>query len=181
MAAGQQQAVGRNSIAQKFGFKKISEEVIDECKSTAVLYEHLKTGTEIMSLTNDDENKVFGIVFRTPPKDSTGIPHILEHRILCGSKKYPLKEPFVELLKSNLHTFLNAFTYPNRTCFPAASTNLKVNMDAAFLQDFYNLVDVYLDAVFFPKCVEDFQIFQQEGWHYELNDPSEEISFKSSI
>ncbi|XP_031491266.1 presequence protease 1, chloroplastic/mitochondrial-like isoform X2 [Nymphaea colorata] len=125
-----------------------------------------------MSVSNDDENKVFGIVFRTPPKDSTGIPHILEHSVLCGSRKYPLKEPFVELLKGSLHTFLNAFTYPDRTCFPVASTNNK---------DFYNLVDVYLDAVFFPKCVEDFQTFQQEGWHYELNDPAEEISFKGVV
>ncbi|CAA7400918.1 unnamed protein product [Spirodela intermedia] len=171
-SAGRSGAAESNSIAQKFGFKKISEEVIDECKSTAVLYEHLKIGAEIMSLTNDNENKVFGIVFQTPPKDSTGIPHILEHSVLCGSKKYPLKEPFVELLKSSLHTFLNAFTYPDRTCFLVASTNLK---------NFYNLVDVYLDAVFFPKCVEDFQTFQQEGWHYELNDPSEEISFKGVV
>ena len=89
--------------------------------------------------------------------------------MLCGSRKYPLKEPFVELLKGSLHTFLNAFTYPDRTCYPVASTNTK---------DFYNLVDVYLDAVFFPKCVDDIQTFQQEGWHFELNDPSEEITFK---
>lgn len=125
-----------------------------------------------MSVSNDDENKVFGVVFRTPPKDSTGIPHILEHSVLCGSRKYPLKEPFVELLKGSLHTFLNAFTYPDRTCYPVASTNTK---------DFYNLVDVYLDAVFFPKCVEDFQTFQQEGWHYELNDPSEDITYKGVV
>ncbi|KAK3025607.1 hypothetical protein RJ639_042105 [Escallonia herrerae] len=105
-------------------------------------------------------------------KDSTGIPHILEHSVLCGSRKYPLKEPFVELLKGSLHTFLNAFTYPDRTCYPVASTNTK---------DFYNLVDVYLDAVFFPKCVEDFQTFQQEGWHYELNDPSEDITYKGVV
>ncbi|KAG2661757.1 hypothetical protein PVAP13_1KG110200 [Panicum virgatum] len=125
-----------------------------------------------MSVSNDDENKVFGIVFRTPPKNSTGIPHILEHSVLCGSRKYPLKEPFVELLKGSLHTFLNAFTYPDRTCYPVASTNTK---------DFYNLVDVYLDAVFFPKCVEDFQTFQQEGWHYELDNPDEEITYKGVV
>jgi Zn-dependent M16 (insulinase) family peptidase len=93
----------------------------------------------------------------------------LEHSVLCGSRKYPLKEPFVELLKGSLHTFLNAFTYPDRTCYPVASTNTK---------DFYNLVDVYLDAVFFPKCVQDIQTFQQEGWHYELNHPSEDITYK---
>ncbi|KAH7679588.1 LuxS/MPP-like metallohydrolase protein [Dioscorea alata] len=161
-----------HDLAEKLGFEKIAEQTINECKSTAVLYKHKKTGAEVMSVSNDDENKVFGIVFRTPPKDSTGIPHILEHSVLCGSRKYPLKEPFVELLKGSLHTFLNAFTYPDRTCYPVASTNTK---------DFYNLVDVYLDAVFFPKCVEDFQTFQQEGWHYELNDPSEEVSFKGVV
>ncbi|EFJ20990.1 hypothetical protein SELMODRAFT_152047 [Selaginella moellendorffii] len=125
-----------------------------------------------MSVVNEDENKVFGIVFRTPPKDSKGIPHILEHSVLCGSRKYPLKEPFVELLKGSLHTFLNAFTYPDRTCYPVASTNLK---------DFYNLVDVYLDAVFHPRCVSDPQIFQQEGWHYEVNDLSEDLTYKGKL
>ncbi|XP_050211088.1 presequence protease 1, chloroplastic/mitochondrial-like [Mercurialis annua] len=161
-----------NEVAEKLGFEKVSEEFITECKSKAVLFRHKKTGAQVMSVSNDDENKVFGIVFRTPPKDSTGIPHILEHSVLCGSRKYPLKEPFVELLKGSLHTFLNAFTYPDRTCYPVASTNTK---------DFYNLVDVYLDAVFFPKCVEDHQTFQQEGWHFELNDPSEEISYKGVV
>ncbi|XP_062091512.1 presequence protease 2, chloroplastic/mitochondrial-like [Humulus lupulus] len=162
----------QNEVVEKLGFEKVSEEFIGECKSKAVLFRHKKTGAEVMSVSNNDENKVFGIVFRTPPKDSTGIPHILEHSVLCGSRKYPLKEPFVELLKGSLHTFLNAFTYPDRTCYPVASTNTK---------DFYNLVDVYLDAVFFPKCVEDFQTFQQEGWHYELNNPSEEISYKGVV
>ncbi|CAK9153808.1 unnamed protein product [Ilex paraguariensis] len=161
-----------DDVAEKFGFDKVSEQFIEECKSRAVLYKHKKTGAEVMSVSNEDENKVFGIVLRTPPKDSTGIPHILEHSVLCGSRKYPLKEPFVELLKGSLHTFLNAFTYPDRTCYPVASTNMK---------DFYNLVDVYLDAVFFPKCVEDFQTFQQEGWHYELNDPSEDITYKGVV
>ncbi|XP_023912838.2 presequence protease 1, chloroplastic/mitochondrial isoform X1 [Quercus suber] len=161
-----------NEAAEKLGFEKVSEEVIGECKSKAVLFKHKKTGAEVMSVLNDDENKVFGIVFRTPPNDSTGIPHILEHSVLCGSRKYPLKEPFVELLKGSLHTFLNAFTYPDRTCYPVASTNTK---------DFYNLVDVYLDAVFFPKCLEDYQTFQQEGWHYELNNPSEDISYKGVV
>ncbi|KAI5577097.1 hypothetical protein BDE02_09G091000 [Populus trichocarpa] len=161
-----------DEVAAKYGFEKVSEEFIGECKSRAVLLKHKKTGAEVISVSNDDENKVFGIVFRTPPKDSTGIPHILEHSVLCGSRKYPLKEPFVELLKGSLHTFLNAFTYPDRTCYPVASTNTK---------DFYNLVDVYLDAVFFPKCVEDHHTFQQEGWHLELNNPSEEISYKGVV
>ncbi|KAG2705435.1 hypothetical protein I3843_05G047400 [Carya illinoinensis] len=168
-----QEFVGaRDEVAEKLGFEKVSEEFVGECKSRAVLYKHEKTGAEVMSVSNSDENKVFGVVFRTPPKDSTGIPHILEHSVLCGSRKYPLKEPFVELLKGSLHTFLNAFTYPDRTCYPVASTNTK---------DFYNLVDVYLDAVFFPKCVEDFHTFQQEGWHYELNNPSEDISYKGVV
>ncbi|ESR36290.1 presequence protease 2 [Citrus sinensis] len=161
-----------NEVAEKLGFEKVSEEFIGECKSKAVLFKHKKTGAEVMSVSNDDENKVFGIVFRTPPKDSTGIPHILEHSVLCGSRKYPLKEQFVELLKGSLNTFLNAFTYPDRTCYPVASTNTK---------DFYNLVDVYLDAVFFPKCVEDFQTFQQEGWHFELDNPSEDITYKGVV
>ncbi|KAK9942150.1 hypothetical protein M0R45_007833 [Rubus argutus] len=161
-----------DEVAEQLGFEKVSEEFIGECKSKALLFRHKKTGAQVISVSNDDENKVFGIVFRTPPNDSTGIPHILEHSVLCGSRKYPLKEPFVELLKGSLHTFLNAFTYPDRTCYPVASTNSK---------DFYNLVDVYLDAVFFPKCVEDFQTFQQEGWHYELNNPSEEISYKGVV
>ncbi|KAL4196966.1 hypothetical protein AMTRI_Chr04g248910 [Amborella trichopoda] len=163
---------GSHDIAHELGFEKVSEQLIEECKSKAILYKHKKTGAEVISVVNDDENKVFGIVFRTPPKDSTGIPHILEHSVLCGSRKYPLKEPFVELLKGSLHTFLNAFTYPDRTCYPVASTNTK---------DFYNLVDVYLDAVFFPKCIEDYQTFQQEGWHYELNNPEEEISLKGVV
>ncbi|KAM5549227.1 presequence protease 1, chloroplastic/mitochondrial [Rosa sericea] len=161
-----------DEVAERLGFEKVSEEFIGECKSKALLFKHKKTGAQVISVSNDDENKVFGIVFRTPPNDSTGIPHILEHSVLCGSRKYPLKEPFVELLKGSLNTFLNAFTYPDRTCYPVASTNSK---------DFYNLVDVYLDAVFFPKCVEDFQTFQQEGWHYELNDPSEDISYKGVV
>ncbi|XWS62885.1 hypothetical protein CRYUN_Cryun06bG0049000 [Craigia yunnanensis] len=114
-----------DEVEDKLGFEKVSEEFIGECKSKAVLFKHKKTGAEVMSVSNDDENKVFGIVFRTPPKDSTGIPHILEHSVLCGSRRYPLKEPFVELLKGSLHTFLNAFTYPDRTCYPVTSTNTK--------------------------------------------------------
>ncbi|CAL1389449.1 unnamed protein product [Linum trigynum] len=161
-----------DEVAEKLGFEKVSEQFIEECKSKAVLFKHKKTGCEVMSVSNDDENKVFGIVLRTPPKDSTGIPHILEHSVLCGSRKYPLKEPFAELIKGSLNTYLNAITFPDRTCYPIASTNTK---------DFYNLVDVYLDAVFFPKCVEDELIFQQEGWHYELDDPSKDITYKGVV
>jgi len=115
------------------GFELVKKKEIKELNSEALLYKHKKTGAELISMINDDENKVFGITFRTPPDDSTGLPHILEHSVLCGSRKYPVKEPFVELLKSSLQTFLNAMTYPDKTCYPVASQNLK---------DFYNLVDV---------------------------------------
>jgi Zn-dependent M16 (insulinase) family peptidase len=138
--------------------------------STARLYRHKATGAEVLSLQNKDENKVFGIAFRTPPTDSTGVAHILEHSVLCGSRKYPVKEPFVELMKSSLQTFLNAMTYPDKTVYPVASQNL---------QDFYNLVDVYLDAVFFPKISED--TFRQEGWHYELDAADADLRYKGVV
>eukprot|EP00898_Chlorokybus_atmophyticus_P006310 jgi/Chlat1/6680/Chrsp49S00479 len=154
------------------GFEEVETQFITEYNADCTLYRHKKTGAELMSVKTDDENKVFGIVFRTPPSDSTGIPHILEHSVLCGSRKYPIKEPFVELIKGSLNTFLNAFTYPDRTCYPVASTNL---------QDFYNLIDVYLDAVFHPRCISDELVFQQEGWHYELEDPKEPLTFKGVV
>ncbi|CAN0275038.1 unnamed protein product, partial [Ectocarpus sp. 13 AM-2016] len=111
---------------------------------------HKKSGAEVLSVQIDDDNKVRqALLFRTPPEDSTGVPHILEHSVLCGSRNYPVKEPFVDLLKGSLQTFLNAFTYPDRTCYPVASQNLK---------DFYNLANVYLDAVFYPRAVSDPQV-----------------------
>lgn len=140
----------------KNDFTIIREERVQELDATARLWRHAATGAELLSFVNADENKVFGVSFRTPPADSTGVAHILEHSVLCGSEKYPAKEPFVELLKGSLQTFLNAFTYPDKTCYPVASANLK---------DFRNLTDVYLDAVFFPRITED--IFRQEGWHLE--------------
>ncbi len=143
-------------MAALHGFERIREQEIPELRTRAELFRHLKTGAELLSLMNEDENKVFGITFRTPPADSTGLPHILEHSVLCGSRKYPVKEPFVELLKGSLQTFLNAMTYPDKTCYPVASQNV---------QDFYNLIDVYLDAVFYPRITPF--IFQQEGWHLE--------------
>ncbi|MBN2061913.1 MAG: insulinase family protein [Deltaproteobacteria bacterium] len=152
------------------GFFIKKEQEIKELKTLALLYVHEKTGAEILSLMNDDENKVFGITFRTPPSDSTGIPHILEHSVLCGSRKYPVKEPFVELLKGSLQTFLNAMTYPDKTCYPVASQNQ---------QDFYNLIDVYLDAVFFPGLTPF--IFQQEGWHYEMERPEDDLRYKGVV
>ncbi len=152
------------------GFKLLKEVDVSEINSKVILYRHLRTGTELMSVINDDENKVFGVTFRTPPTDSTGLPHIMEHSVLCGSRKYPVKEPFVELMKGSLNTFLNAFTYPDKTCYPVASTNL---------QDFYNLVDVYLDAVLYPLITP--LTLMQEGWHYELSDPKEEMTFKGVV
>ena len=140
-------------------FEAEARRSIPELGSEATLYSH-PTGARLMSVVNgDDANKVFGITFRTPPSDSTGIAHILEHCVLCGSRKYPVKEPFVELLKGSLKTFLNAFTYPDRTCYPVASQNLR---------DFHNLVDVYLDAVFHPRLTPE--VLKQEGWHYEVEE-----------
>lgn len=152
------------------GFELLREENIDELKTRAKLYRHVQTGAELLSLENDDENKVFGISFRTPPKDSTGVAHILEHSVLCGSRKYPVKEPFVELLKGSLKTFLNAFTYPDKTCYPVASQNV---------QDFYNLVDVYLDAVFYPRITPF--VLQQEGWHLEMEHPEGPLTYKGVV
>jgi Zn-dependent M16 (insulinase) family peptidase len=122
-------------------------------------------------MENDDENKVFGITFRTPPTDSTGIAHIMEHSVYCvAPANIPLKEPFVELIKGSLKTFLNAFTFPDKTCYPVASTNT---------QDFYNLIDVYLDAVFYPRLTPG--VLMQEGWHYELEDTADPIVYKGVV
>ena len=151
-------------------FELLQSQDIPELNSRARLFRHVKTGAELLSVENDDENKVFGLTFRTPPADSTGLPHILEHSVLCGSEKYPLKEPFVELIKGSLKTFLNAFTYPDKTCYPIASQNLK---------DFYNLIDVYVDSVFHP-LITPFTL-QQEGWHYELDDPQAPLSYKGVV
>jgi Zn-dependent M16 (insulinase) family peptidase len=151
-------------------FELIREEQIAELNTLARLYRHTATGAEVLSLVNDDENKVFGITFRTPPENSTGIAHIMEHSVLCGSRKYPLKEPFVELIKGSLKTFLNAFTYPDKTCYPVASTNM---------QDFYNLIDVYLDAVFYPRITPE--ILMQEGWHYELENADGPMVYKGVV
>ncbi len=147
---------GQEVHLHQHGFTLIEERQIDELSSRARLWSHDATGAQLLSLCNEDENKVFGVTLRTPPGNSTGVAHILEHSVLCGSARYPVKEPFVELLKGSLQTFLNAFTYPDKTCYPVASTNLA---------DFYNLIDVYLDAVFFPRITPE--IFEQEGWHHE--------------
>ncbi|MFO7818183.1 MAG: insulinase family protein [Thermodesulfobacteriota bacterium] len=151
-------------------FKLVTEQWIPEISSNAKLFAHVKTGARVLSLTNDDENKVFGISFRTPPRDNTGVAHILEHSVLCGSRKYPSKEPFVELLKGSLQTFLNAMTFPDKTCYPVASQNI---------QDFYNLMDVYLDAVFYPRITPE--IFAQEGWHLELENKEAPLKYKGVV
>lgn len=143
------------------------------CKGTGQHREPVgaqKSGASLLSCCNKDENKVFGVSFRTPPEDSSGVAHILEHSVLNGSKKYPSKEPFVELLKGSLQTFLNAFTYPDKTCYPVASTNL---------QDFYNLVDVYLDAVFHPLITR--ATFEQEGWHIDAESPDAPLTYKGVV
>ena len=144
----------------------IKEQVLKDINSKGTLLFHNKTNAKIVLLENDDENKVFCIGFRTPPKDDTGVPHIIEHSVLCGSKKYPVKEPFVELMKSSLNTFLNAMTFSDKTIYPVASCNDK---------DFRNLEDVYLDAVFYPNILTNEKIFKQEGWHYELTDKNDDI------
>jgi len=150
-------------------FEPIRTVWIAELDSTAHLFRHRNTGARLLSLVNDDENKVFGITFRTPPDNSTGVAHILEHSVLCGSRKYPVKEPFVELLKGSLQTFLNAFTFPDKTCYPVASQNRT---------DFYNLIDVYLDAVFHPRLTPE--VFSQEGWHYEIG-PDDSLSIQGVV
>src|SRR3990172_6836783 len=152
------------------GFKLLKEAHIPELNTTGRLFRHIKTGAQLLSLENEDTNKVFGITFRTPPTDSTGVPHIMEHSVLCGSRKYPVKEPFVELMKGTLNTFLNAMTFPDKTCYPVASQNL---------QDFYNLVDVYLDAVFYPLI--PLHVLQQEGWHYELESMDAPLNYKGVV
>jgi Zn-dependent M16 (insulinase) family peptidase len=173
-AAAAQAEVAQSSPMTKHvhGFTLVQEEFISEYGSQVGLYKHDRTGAQVMSVVNSDENKTFGVTFRTPVSNSRGVPHILEHSVLCGSRKYPIKEPFVELIKGSLNTFLNAFTYPDRTCYPVASANL---------QDFYNLIDVYLDAVLHPNCIRDPQIFAQEGWHLELEDPSEPLTYKGVV
>ena len=154
------------------GFTLKRQERIDEINGTGRILVHEKSGARLCHLECEDDNKVFAIGFRTPPLDSTGSPHILEHSVLCGSKKYPSKEPFVELAKGSLHTFLNAMTYPDKTLYPVASRNE---------QDLFNLMAVYLDAVFFPNIYKHPEIFMQEGWHHELESVEAEITLKGVV
>lgn len=154
------------------GFKLLKKVDIPETDSVAWTFEHEKSGARLFFLQNDDDNKVFSISFRTPPVDDTGVAHIVEHSTLCGSRKYPLKEPFVELVKGSLNTFLNAMTYPDKTMYPVASRNDK---------DFQNLMDVYLDAVFYPSMRENPQVLMQEGWHYEIESPDEPLTYSGVV
>jgi presequence protease len=148
-------------------FKLIKQTSVAEYSSELKLYSHAKSGAQVLFMENDDTNKVFGVSFRTPVSDSTGVPHILEHSVLNGSHNYPVKEPFVNLVKSSLNTFLNAMTYPDRTVYPVASQNKK---------DLHNLAKVYMDAVFFPNLTRE--TFKQEGWHYELDAADKPITYK---
>ena len=153
-------------------YKIIEERDIPDLNSRGYILKHIKSGAKLMLLSNDDSNKVFSIGFRTPPNDSTGVPHIIEHSVLCGSKKFPAKDPFVELAKGSLNTFLNAMTYPDKTVYPIASCNDK---------DFQNLMDVYMDAVFYPNIYKREEIFKQEGWHYELDSLDGDIEISGVV
>ena len=154
------------------GFKVLQAEYVEEVHSDVYLLEHLQSGAHLLYLGNEDDNKVFSIAFRTPSRDDTGVAHILEHSALCGSRKYHLKEPFVELVKGSLNTFLNAMTYPDKTMYPVASRNDK---------DFRNLMDVYLDAVFYPLIYENKFTLRQEGWHYNLENAEDELTYNGVV
>ena len=153
-------------------YELIQEKNLKDLKSEGYLLRHKKSGARVLLMENDDENKVFAIGFRTPPTDSTGVPHILEHSVLCGSKNFPLKDPFVELVKGSLNTFLNAMTYPDKTVYPVASCNEK---------DFQNLMHVYMDAVFYPNIYEHEEIFKQEGWSYKLEDADAPLEYNGVV
>ena len=156
----------KQQIENISAYQVIEKRKISDLNSDGYILKHKKTGAMITLLLNDDENKVFYIGFRTPPKDSTGVAHILEHSVLCGSKNFPVKDPFIELAKGSLNTFLNAMTYPDKTVYPVASCNDK---------DFKNLVHVYLDAVFYPNIYREEKIFRQEGWHYEMESIEDDL------
>lgn len=153
-------------------YERIEVHPLPDLKSQGYIFRHKKSGAHLAVISNDDENKVFYAAFRTPVSDSTGVAHIIEHTVLCGSEKYPVKDPFVELVKGSLNTFLNAMTYPDKTVYPIASTNDK---------DFQNLMGVYMDAVFHPNIYHIEKIFRQEGWHYELDDPEGEITINGVV
>ena len=154
------------------GYELLKEEQLNDIHSKGYYFRHKKSGARVCVIANDDDNKVFHITFRTPPTDSTGVAHILEHSVLCGSKNFPSKDPFVELAKGSLNTFLNAMTYPDKTMYPVASCNHK---------DFANLMNVYMDAVLYPNIYQKEEIFRQEGWHYELENETSELSYNGVV
>ncbi|MBQ2451358.1 MAG: insulinase family protein [Lachnospiraceae bacterium] len=153
-------------------YKVVEKRKINDLNSMSYLLEHKKTGARVALISNDDNNKVFYVGFRTPPTDSTGVPHIIEHSVLCGSREFPVKDPFVELVKGSLNTFLNAMTYSDKTVYPVASCNDK---------DFQNLMHVYLDAVFYPNIYKEEKIFQQEGWHYEMESVEDPLTLNGVV
>ena len=160
------------SIRDVKGYELIKEEALKGIKAKGYLLRHKKSGARVIYVENEDNNKVFSIGFRTPPDDSTGVPHILEHSVLCGSKNFPAKDPFVELVKGSLNTFLNAMTYPDKTVYPVASCNDK---------DFQNLMHVYMDAVLYPNIYEHEEIFRQEGWSYKLDSAEDKLTYNGVV
>lgn len=159
-------------IQDCMAYEELHREDLSDIESKGYLLRHKKTGARVVLMENKDENKVFYIGFRTPPVDSTGAAHIVEHTVLCGSKEFPIKDPFVELVKGSLNTFLNAMTYPDKTVFPVASCNAK---------DFQNLMHIYLDAVFYPNIYKEKKIFMQEGWHYELEHLEDQLTLNGVV
>ncbi len=153
-------------------YELLQQKTLQDLQSEGYLLRHKKSGARVLLMENKDENKVFSIGFRTPPEDSTGVPHILEHSVLCGSKNFPVKDPFVELVKGSLNTFLNAMTYPDKTVYPIASCNDK---------DFQNLMHVYMDAVFYPNIYQHDEIFRQEGWSYNLESEEDELTYNGVV
>ena len=149
-------------------YELVLEEKLEDLNGIGTLLHHKQTGARVAIVANDDSNKVFSIGFRTPPANSTGVAHIIEHSVLCGSKRFPAKDPFVELAKGSLNTFLNAMTYPDKTVYPVASMND---------QDFKNLMHVYMDAVLYPNIYQRKEIFLQEGWHYDLEEEAAQLKY----
>ena len=160
------------NLAELKTYELLEEKNLADLNSEGLVFRHKKSGARIAVISNDDDNKVFFIGFRTPTNDSTGVPHIIEHTVLCGSKNYPVKDPFIELAKGSLNTFLNAMTFPDKTIYPVASCNDK---------DFQNLMSVYMDAVFYPNIYKYEEIFKQEGWHYELEDADSPITINGVV
>ena len=159
-------------LANHPAYELMYEEYLEDVKTAGIVFRHKKSGARVCILSNDDENKMFCAAFRTPPEDSTGVAHIIEHTVLCGSKNYPARDPFMQLAKGSLNTFLNAMTYPDKTLYPVASCNDK---------DFGNLMSVYMDAVFYPNIYKHPEIFQQEGWHYEMENADDELKISGVV